>query len=444
MERRTEVQKIAILGHVGNGNLGDEAIIAAIIQGVRRRCPAAELSAFTSNPVDTRERHKIPAFPIRRPDRDSRILKQPRLNRVDRPDAKRHKTPYERIKICLKTFPRIYHLLTKIDRTIRVALNCLKELSFLVRAFNALKRKDLLVIAGSNQLFDYFGGSWGFPYTLFKWSILAKIARTRVVFLSVGAGPIASPLSRFFIKYSLSLANYRSYRDMSSRKLIEEIGVSESSSVFPDLAFGLRGVSSVPPSTPKRSAPIVGINPMPFFTDYYWPEVDQHVYQDYIGKLASFALWLIQEGYAILFFPTQLRADPSVISDIKLLMTKTGTFDFEHQIIEQSFSTLEDLLCQISLTEIVIATRFHAILIAYAMHKPVLGISYHKKIDDLMADMDQSEYVLDITSFNRDLLIDRFTLLKAKSNLIKAHLQRKIVDYQNALDRQYDQIFSLR
>ena len=56
--------RIGVFGHVGNQNLGDEALIAAVLQNVRRRYPEAELCGFTAHPQDTEQRHRIPAFPI--------------------------------------------------------------------------------------------------------------------------------------------------------------------------------------------------------------------------------------------------------------------------------------------------------------------------------------------------------------------------------------------
>ena len=60
------VRKVAVFAHIGRGNLGDEATMAAIIQNVRLRHPCAEIRAFTLNPADTHARHGVPAFPIRR------------------------------------------------------------------------------------------------------------------------------------------------------------------------------------------------------------------------------------------------------------------------------------------------------------------------------------------------------------------------------------------
>jgi hypothetical protein len=44
------------------------------------------------------------------------------------------------------------------------------ECKFLWVSYRRLKGFRLLLIAGSNQFLDNFGGDWGFPYTLLKWS----------------------------------------------------------------------------------------------------------------------------------------------------------------------------------------------------------------------------------------------------------------------------------
>jgi len=427
--------KIGILGHVGNGNLGDEAIVASLIQNIRRRCPTAEIHAFTSNPQDTRERHRIAAFPVRRP-----ITVASPSGAHAPSHASSFVEARRAFRTGLKAIPPLYKLLKWAWAGLRLFPNCFHELRFSLTSFRALKALDVLIIAGSGQLFDYFGGSWGVPYTLFKWSILAKASRARLVFLSVGAGPIGSPLSRFFIRYSLSLAAYRSYRDESSRKLIESIGVRGPHRVFPDLAFSLDTARSSFPSLSPSSARIVGINAMPVFADFYWPERDRDVYQNYLDTLASFALWLIGKGYRLLFFPTQLRVDPPVIAEIKARMRTSTSLDFEDRIVGGAVSNLDDLLSQIASTSIVVATRFHGALLSCLMRKPVLGISYHRKTDDLLTEMGQSEYVVDIVRLSLAALIDRFSSLEAKSGVILDQLPGRVADCRSALGKQYDDV----
>lgn len=436
------VKKIGIFGHVGNKNLGDEAIVAAVIQNIKCRYPDAEIYGFTANPEDTYERHKITAFPIRRI-KTPHSIGQYRKSEVDAQNLKSPSQLIATIKTKLKKVPSIYHFLQKIQKCFHLILSFPKELAFLISCFKNLKGIDLLIIAGSQQLIDFIKGSWLFPYTHLKWSIIAKLVKTKVAFVSVGAGPITSPLSKIFIKYALSGASYRSFRDESSKKLIESLGVSGKNFVFPDLAYSLQIGKRMPASTPRRLPPIVGINPVPFSDPDYWPGSSAHAYGIYINKLAEFALWLIQRGYAVLFFPTQISLDPPVINDIRAIMKNRGDIDFERDIVDVSINSFDELISAISMTNIVVASRFHGVIISYILNKPVLGIAYQKKTFDLMKQLNQSDYALDIKSINISLFQKLFITLEYNSNFIKKEIERKIALFQRELETQYDMIFSM-
>ena len=297
---------------------------------------------------------------------------------------------------------------------------------------------------GSNQLFDYVGGAWAFPYTLFKWSLMAKVSGIKLGFLSVGAGPIDSALSRYFIKSSLSFAEYRSYRDKSSKELIEKIGVSKENHVFPDLAYSLQiDKQAVIPSVHlPESRSVVGINPLPFFDPRYWAESSKEAYESYIEVQASFASWLIQNGYAVRLLPTQLRADPPVIKDIKEIMMRDGVLKVDDGSIDPPVHTFDDLVAQISKTDLMVAARFHGIIISFLMGKPVVGISYYKKTYDLMESMGQSEYVLDIRSLTLQSLIDRFVFLESNSKVVKDIIESRVSECRQALQIQYGLVLS--
>jgi polysaccharide pyruvyl transferase CsaB len=58
-----------VSGYYGEGNLGDEAILAGILQELRRRDPAAEVTVLSFSPSDTERRHGVQAVStgLRRP-----------------------------------------------------------------------------------------------------------------------------------------------------------------------------------------------------------------------------------------------------------------------------------------------------------------------------------------------------------------------------------------
>ncbi len=434
------VRRVGIFGHVGVGNLGDEAIIAAVIDNVKRRYPTAEVYGFSINPHDTQRRHSIPAFPIRRMAAPLHGFLHRSETNGDPPRSQKQQSLCGRIALRVKANPLVYTVLKSLKEGVRSFWECLQEVLFLVRSFHRLKGLDLLIIAGSNQLLDNFGGPWGFPYTLLKWSLLVRARGARLVFLSIGAGPIRSALSRVFIKWALGLGHYRSYRDEGSKRLLEEIRLVRQDRVSPDLVFSLRTPDVPVHSSRSRPSRIVGINPMPWCDPRYWPEPREDLYGRYIETLASFATWLLHKGYAVLFFPTQLRADPPVIRDVVRLVESQGILNAPERIINQPVMTFDDLLSTIALTDMVVATRFHGILISCMMHKPVLGIAYQKKSRELLTGLGQSEYVCDITNVDLESLQERFVSLEAHEEKIRYGLREKVVEYRELLDRQYDDI----
>jgi len=438
-------KKIGIFSHGGTKNLGDEALLATVIQNVRARVPGAEIIGFTINPDDTRQRHGVPCFPIRRPGKGAPLEPPASPASVVGEEGGALSTgastgAAERIRTAFKAVPGLRSLVFAARRFAHYAVAILTEPKFLFVSYRRLGGVDLLLVAGSQQLNDGYGGPWGFPFTLFKWTLLSKLSGTKVAILSVGAGPINSPLSKFFFKHVLKMVNYRSYRDAISSRMMESIGVKGSHPVFPDLVYSLQ-------LPPPRSVPagairvVVGANPVPFFDGRYWPTPDPARYQDYVNKFARFAEWLDKSGHAVLFFPTQVRADVLTIADIRQAMNGSGSSP--NLLPDQPIRTLEDLVSEISRADLVVANRYHGILISLMMNKPVLGVAYHEKSRALLAQAGQGDYVLNIEEFTAEELIERFQAMEANAAAIKKLIAERMAPLRQALDKQYDSVFAL-
>ena len=54
-----------IAGYYGFGNTGDEAILAAILNGLHARSPSSRAVVISGDPADTRRRHGVEAVPWR-------------------------------------------------------------------------------------------------------------------------------------------------------------------------------------------------------------------------------------------------------------------------------------------------------------------------------------------------------------------------------------------
>ena len=100
-------QRIGIVGHYGVGNLGDDTVVAILINKIRERYPNAEVLGFSLKPADTERRHGIKAFPILRPNELSFPRGEPPLSRVDlRPTLSSAQTTSEEMPHLIQTSAR--------------------------------------------------------------------------------------------------------------------------------------------------------------------------------------------------------------------------------------------------------------------------------------------------------------------------------------------------
>jgi polysaccharide pyruvyl transferase WcaK-like protein len=436
-------RKIAVIGHGGTQNLGDEALFVTVIQNVRRRVPNAEVIGFTINPADSQQRHGIPCFPIRRPDRASTtpaVPSEPAPQKATPNQPQAQPASPSSFKNAIKAIPGLLPLVNGMRRFAHAVVSILAEPKFLFQSYRRLKGAELLLAAGGQQLNDGYGGPWGYPFTLLKWTLLCKLTGTKVALLSVGAGPIEAPLSKFFVRRLLSLVDYRSYRDAISSRLVESIGSKGSHPVFPDLVYSIQ-LPAPRPAPPAGAKVVVGTNPVPFFSSYYWPTPDEAKYQDYIHKFAKFAEWLAKNGRSVLFFPTQTRADVRTINDIRSAMNGSGNSPDLLQC--NPITYLDDLVSEISRADIIIANRYHGILISLMMNKPVLGVAYHEKSRALLTQAGQGDYVLNIEDFKTEDLVKKFTEMEARAPEIKREIAERMAPLRKALEDQYDTVFAL-
>jgi polysaccharide pyruvyl transferase WcaK-like protein len=152
----------------------------------------------------------------------------------------------------------------------------------------------------------------GLALDIFKLSTLAALCRVKLVFLSVGVGPICHPLSRWFLKRSLALAHQRSYRDEASKKYLEKTGFNaERDCVCPDVVFGLLQnnlVSGVQASQRR----VVGLG----LKDYGSTErLEPNAFRQYLDTMATFVAWLQGHGYGVRLLIGDIQYDVGVIEE---------------------------------------------------------------------------------------------------------------------------------
>lgn len=436
-ERRVQKSHgVALLTPYDGGNLGDSAIQEALIENLRCYAPDAELYGITLDPARTSTRHGIRCYPLN-------------ANSTPHYQAAAERPGKAHVESSSPTGEHALRLYRQVKRLVRIVpfvvwLKILvHEIRHVIQSYRLLRKVDVLVIAGGGQLDDEWGGSWGHPYALMKWSVMARVSGSSVVFLSVGACRIGSRLTKLFLGTALSLACYRSYRDAGSLQLALSITRHAEGRVVPDLAFSLPNVVSKTGFRPDVMPLRVGISPIAYCHPELWPTKDHAQYQRYITELAFFVNHILQCGFSVCLFSSS-PPDDQVFADIYNRLDPILDPGTRTRLTSSSVTTLRDLFDVLNSVDTVVASRLHGILLSLLSGKPSIAISYDRKVTCLMEELSQSEYCVDIRSFKRDDLLERFSMLRVHTKAVQSTLAATCRQYDEVLQEQYRDILQLR
>ena len=208
--------KVVISGFYGLGNTGDEAILEAILDNLRRELDEVDITVFSFSPEQTAKRHHVQAV-YRGWRRDNRL----------------------KVK--------------------------------------ALRNADLLISGGGGLLQDTYPTKFLFgplPYYLLI-VFLAKLCGTKVMFFSQGIGPVNTRWGKILMKVFANMADFITVRDQFSKDLLHKLGVNRPESVVTaDIVFAFHQkednacLDSLPLKGGER---LVAVSVRPWFgnTAYY-------------------------------------------------------------------------------------------------------------------------------------------------------------------------------
>lgn len=315
----------------------------------------------------------------------------------------------------------------------RFSLKGPRQLVSFVRALRQVGKLDVLMVPGTGILDDFGEGPFGMPLALFGWCVAARLTGTTIAFVSIGAGPIHHPVSRWLMTSACAMAQYRSYRDTLSKAFMESVGVDTTNdTVYPDLAFKLPA-----PDRPRRhdnGVLTVGVGVM---TYHGWRNEagGGAIYAAYLDKLTTFVLWLLDHGYAVRVLLGAM-ADRRAVADLHARVGRARPGLPEQRLVFDPMSSLHDLMQQIAGTDVVVATRYHNIVCALRMGKPTVSIGYADKNDALMAEMGLAGFCQHIERLDVDLLIEQFNQLIADRERYGRSVGRANRTVRERLDQQ--------
>jgi polysaccharide pyruvyl transferase WcaK-like protein len=423
----TEPSGVALLSPCGFGNLGDAAIMSAAIDEIRARLPRSEIVAFTLNPADTTQRHGIPAFAL-----DAQTLS----------GFGRAKEAEQGLRgLIEKGLARVSRFSSRIAAalrwTINVATGPWREWQHWWATAQIVRKCRYVVVCGGGQLDEFWGGPWGHPYAMFKFARLARDAGARFIILSSGSATLRSDLGRWLVGSALKRAGYRSFREDFAVDLSRDLGAPEPNQWFPDLAFSLRVPTNLSEAHTRRR---IGISPIAWCDPYAWPEPDARRYDSYLERLADFVRSVLAREDDVVLFATA-GADHRVMTDLVSRLKSSGTLPSNDRLQVSSARTVADLLDVLQTLDVVVASRLHGVILAYACHLPVAAVSYDPKVDFVIHRFRQGDTSVPIDTFDVDRLRAIVDSLYEDRQAVAKSLEQGVAAWQVLLRKQYDAVF---
>lgn len=390
---RTAPPRVGMFGLLGQGNLGNDGSLEAVLAFLRARHPDAEIDFMCSGTETVTRRYGLPAV---------------RLNW--------NRREYETI-----------------DGAGALAAKAVGKVFDAFRIAAWVRRHDVVIVPGMGVLESVPPiRPWGLPYSLFLLGAAGKVQGRSVALISVGADRSGSAATRWLVGHAARMAAFRSFRDAPARAALQAMGVDTAGdAVYPDLVFSLPR-----PDAPSEPTGVVGLGVM----DYHGGDADRaradEVYADYLAAITRFAHWLIDSGFRVRVLIGD-HADVAA-ADALVAGVRADRPDLDDATITAAApSSLGAVQEEIAQVDTVVATRFHNIICALGQAKPTISLGYAAKNDVLMQSFGLGEFCQPLGSLDIDRLIEQFTQLQARSGEIVPRMRAEAASNAQKLEEQF-------
>jgi polysaccharide pyruvyl transferase WcaK-like protein len=443
--------RVAVVTPYTGGNLGDAAIQDSMILNLRQRMPGVEFLGITLDCDNFLIQHGSVAFPLLADSFAAGATK----SIASEPDQPRSLSIAEGVRaqgthFVRSALRRIPGLVSLVKRARAWRAKILREVEHASKGYRLLRQQDLLIISGGGQLDEEYGGAWRLPFAMCKWVFLARLARVPCAVASVGAGRITSPATRRFIATTLRMCRYRSFRDPRSRAMIAGLFPSAMrDEVVPDLAFSLPDSELPPPSgairAMARGRTVIAIGPIAYAKPGMWPTPNRTLYERYVEQLARVLCCLADQGYFLVIVCSSSVDDESIIPDVLNNLDDETRDSLSRGLYIPRTRTWRELVAVLRDVDYLIASRLHSVILGFVSQTPLIAISFDPKVDSVMKDLQQTDYLVHFDDFTADDVLSAFDRLKARNDVaVKdiASYRREIIS-SAASAKQYDLLAGL-
>src|SRR6185436_5879023 len=104
----------------------------------------------------------------------------------------------------------------------------------------------------------------------------------------------------------------------------------------------------------------------------------REIYERYIDKLTRFAVYALDRGHNIRLLAGE-TTDAQAIADLTRRVWAERPENTERHLTTEPAASLQDVMRQMSTTDIVVTTRYHNVVCALKLARPTISLGYSKK-----------------------------------------------------------------
>jgi polysaccharide pyruvyl transferase WcaK-like protein len=391
--------RVGLFGLLGSGNIGNDASLEAILAYLRADHPGAVIDAMCMGPGRVRSRYGIEAIPL-----------QWYKAREDRHSGG--------VAVVLKATGK--------------ALDAWRTVTW-------VHRHDAIIVPGMGVLEASLPlNASGFPYAMFLLGVSGKVSRTKVALVSVGATIINQRLTRWLFDIAARTAYYRSYRDDQSRDNMRRRGLDVSHDpVYPDVVF------SLPAPDPGPGDPqIVGLGVMAYHGTNDHRSEAAEIHAAYLANMKRFARWLVDRGRKIRLTvgdgPDNAIAQ-EIVADLRAYRPDLDP----SWAVAEPVASFDDLTRAMTPVGVVVATRYHNVICALRLGRPVISLGYSAKNHAVMAGVGLAEFCQVAHTLDVDRLTEQFAALELQSEQLQAAITAGVAENAARLREQFTALSAL-
>lgn len=396
--RAAPAPRVGLFGLLGSGNLGNDVSMESVLRYLRTDHPEAVVDAMCKGPETVTSRHGIPAIT---------------MNWFQR---------YERTIFGLPAVP----------------LKLLGKGIDVFRTASWVSRHEVVIVPGMGVMEATLPlKPWQMPYSFFLLCASAKPFGAKVAFVGSGAAVVKRRASRVLLDVSARLAFYRSYRDAQSRDVMGQRGLNVSRDpVYSDLAFGL------PPLPCGPGDPgIVGVNVMGYRGGDDDREQAEAIHTSYVATMKSFVRWLIDTDRSVRILIGDENEPDRLVGEEILADVRSYCPDLKPgRVVAEYTSSFAELMEAMAPVGTVVATRFHSVVCALRLGKPVVALSYAPKFTALVANMGLAEFCCSAKYPDADVLIAQFTELERRQEELRQGIAEGNAAYERNVAAQFAEL----